>query len=80
MIDPMTGEGIHHAMEGGKMAAEFLEEAFVVGNFDSCVMKEYQNRWMNRFGHDFKWSALILFPFEIHGNIAENSIYIDISK
>ena len=55
MIDPMTGEGIHHAMESGKIAAYFLEEAFVVGNFESDLMKEYQNRWMIRFGYDFKW-------------------------
>ena len=60
MIDPMTGEGIHHAMEGGKLAAEFLEEAFAVGNFDSQVMKEYQNRWMNRFGDDFKWYYCVI--------------------
>ena len=55
MIDPMTGEGIHHAMESGKIAAKFLDEAFKVGNFDASVMEEYHNRWMNRFGSDFKW-------------------------
>ena len=55
MIDPLTGEGIHHAQEGGKIAALFLDEALEVGNFDAEVMKEYQNRWMFRFGHDFKW-------------------------
>lgn len=59
MIDPMTGEGIHHAMESGKIAAYFLEEAFIVGNFESDLMKEYQNRWMIRFGYDFKWSMKI---------------------
>ena len=55
MIDPLTGEGIHHAQEGGKIAALFLNEALEVGNFDAEVMKEYQNRWMAKFGHDFKW-------------------------
>ena len=55
MIDPMTGEGIHHAMEGGKICAHFLHEVFVVGNFDCEVMKEFQNRWMQAFGSDFKW-------------------------
>ncbi|KAL5489663.1 hypothetical protein EMCRGX_G018781 [Ephydatia muelleri] len=60
MIDPMTGEGIHHAMESGKIAAEFLNEAFEVGNFDKEVMKEYQNRWMYKFGSDYKWSMFFV--------------------
>ena len=55
MIDPMTGEGIHTAMDGGRIAANFLVEAFEVGNFDKQLMKEYQNRWMKAFGNDFKW-------------------------
>ena len=46
MIDPMTGEGIHHAMEGGKIAAFFLDEVLSVGDFDDRVMAEYQSRWM----------------------------------
>jgi len=53
--DPMTGEGIHLSMEGGRLAAYFLDEALSVGNFDRAVMEEYQNRWINTFGHDFKW-------------------------
>ena len=55
MIDPMTGEGIHHAMESGKIAAYFLDEAFDVGNFDKEVMAEYQARWMLAFGNDYSW-------------------------
>ena len=55
MIDPMTGEGIHHAMEGGKICAHFLHEVFAVGNFDCEVMKEFQNRWMQAFGSDYTW-------------------------
>ena len=55
MIDPLTGEGIHHAMDAGRIAAQFLCEAFAVGNFDKEVMREYQNRWLKAFGNDFKW-------------------------
>ena len=50
-----VGEGIHHAMEGGKMAAMFLDEAIKHGNYDKDVMRIYHNRWMNKFGYDFKW-------------------------
>ena len=52
----MTGEGIHTALDSGRIAAKFLVEAFEVGNFDKQLMKEYQNRWMKAFGNDFKWS------------------------
>lgn len=55
LIDPMTGEGIHTAMDSGRMAADVLDEAFKAGNFDAAVMEEYQNRWMNSFGLDFYW-------------------------
>lgn len=51
----MTGEGIHTAMESGKIAASVLENAFMVGNFDSAVLEEYQVRWLNSFGRDFYW-------------------------
>ena len=54
-VDPMTGEGIHTALDSGRIAAHFLCEAIAVGNFDKEVMKEYQNRWLKAFGMDFKW-------------------------
>lgn len=55
LIDPMTGEGIHTAMDSGRMAADVLDEAFKVGNFDAAILEEYQNRWLNSFGLDFYW-------------------------
>lgn len=42
-------------MEGGKLAALFLDEAIKQGNYDEDVMKIYHQRWMNKFGFDFKW-------------------------
>ena len=51
----MTGEGIHTAMLSGKIAARVLREAFSVGNFDSAVLKEYQNQCFHAFGNDFYW-------------------------
>lgn len=59
MIDPMTGEGIHHAMEGGKMAAEFVRECLQHGNYDREVMEIWHQRWMEKFGNDYKWSMWI---------------------
>jgi flavin-dependent dehydrogenase len=51
----ITGEGIHHAMEGGKLAAYFLDEAIQQGNYDKEMMSIYHDRWMAQFGFDFKW-------------------------
>ncbi|XP_070572639.1 conditioned medium factor receptor 1-like [Ptychodera flava] len=68
MIDPMTGEGIHHAMDGGRIAARFLSSALVHGNYDSQVMQIYHKRWMKEFGSDFYWSCHIcnlLYRFPI---------------
>jgi len=53
-IDPMTGEGIHHAMESGKLAAHVLLEAIAAGNYSRFDV--YQQHWMNQFGFDFGWS------------------------
>jgi flavin-dependent dehydrogenase len=55
-IDPLTGEGIHTAMLGGKIAGLTLLEARKAGNFSSSAMKTFQERWMERYGHDFYWS------------------------
>lgn len=53
-IDPLTGEGIHTAMMGGKVAAETLLEMRAAGDFSSRSTRLYQQRWMDLFGHDFK--------------------------
>jgi len=68
MIDPLTGEGIHHAMEGGKLAAETLIDAIEAGNFSEEAMSVYHRKWMDRFGFDFGWSMAIcqfLYRFPI---------------
>ena len=49
------GEGIHHAMEGGKIAARFLDQALNHGNYDRDVMRVYHQMWMDAFGSDFTW-------------------------
>jgi len=56
MIDPMTGEGIHHAMDGGRIAAKWLNEAINKGNFSEEVFRGYHQHWKAAFGNDFKWS------------------------
>ncbi|KAL3857970.1 hypothetical protein ACJMK2_012612 [Sinanodonta woodiana] len=78
MIDPMTGEGIHHAMDGGKLSALFLDEALNHGNYDKEVMAIYHQRWMDKFGSDFKWSMVfcqLLYRFPILLDAATMAIH-----
>jgi geranylgeranyl reductase family protein len=56
-IDPLTGEGIHTAMDGGWMAAEELISALEANDLSAKRLKRYEDRWMKAFGIDFKWSA-----------------------
>jgi flavin-dependent dehydrogenase len=46
-------------MDGGKLAAQFLVEALANGNYDKEVMSIWHDRWMARFGSDFRWSMAI---------------------
>jgi flavin-dependent dehydrogenase len=56
-IDPLTGEGIHTAMEGGYLAADELNAALEVNDLSEARLKRYEDRWMKAFGNDFRWSA-----------------------
>jgi geranylgeranyl reductase family protein len=55
-IDPLTGEGIHHAMDAAELAAQTLDEALAAGNLRAGFLKRYQDRWKKCFGRDFFWS------------------------
>ncbi|KAJ8312799.1 hypothetical protein KUTeg_010172, partial [Tegillarca granosa] len=70
MIDPLTGEGIHHAMDGGKLAAEFLDEALQHGNYDKDVMSIYHDRWMDKFGSMMFCLLAYRFPILLDASTA----------
>lgn len=56
-VAPATGEGIHYAIESGKIAAE-VSSKIVSGaaNVDTMV---YQREWMESFGKDLKISKFL---------------------
>lgn len=56
-IDPLTGEGIHTALEGGSIAAQELAAALDAGDLSERRLQRYERRWMKSFGNDFRWSA-----------------------
>ena len=56
-IDPLTGEGIHTAMMGGKAAAESLLAMRATGDFSAASTRQYERAWMRLYGHDFAMST-----------------------
>lgn len=55
-IDPLTGEGIHTAIQGGKIAASVLADMRANGDYSAASCSVWQARWYAAFGHDFKLS------------------------
>jgi flavin-dependent dehydrogenase len=52
--NPVTGEGIHHAMASGEIAAEVIIKAFEKGNTTEKFLSKYQKIWYKDFGKDLK--------------------------
>jgi len=55
--DPLTGEGIHTGMIGGKLAAQTIHELFARRDFSAQACRVYHTRWLAAFGNDFRASA-----------------------
>jgi flavin-dependent dehydrogenase len=55
--DPLTGEGIHTGMIGGKLAAQTIHELLAKGDCSATACQTYHGRWMAAFGNDFRFSA-----------------------
>jgi geranylgeranyl reductase family protein len=67
-IDPLTGEGIHTAIMGGKAAAETMLDMRLTGDYSRQSTRQYQLRWMKLFGHDFSMSkkgAELIYKYPI---------------
>jgi flavin-dependent dehydrogenase len=55
-IDPLTGEGIHHAIEAAAIAAEVIGEGLRANDLSEAFLGRYHARWQRAFGRDFRWS------------------------
>ncbi len=69
-IDPLTGEGIHLAIEGATIAARTLNEALAEDDLSAASLARYDRRWRRAFGWDFRISTALAkvytrFPFFI---------------
>lgn len=58
MVDPLTGEGIHTAMLGAKIAAHCVDEMYATGDFSRAAVRAYELRCYDAFGFEFISSAV----------------------
>lgn len=67
-IDPITGEGIHNAMLSGRDAALTLLDMSESGDFSAAATAQFEDRWINSFGYDFRMSrdaAWLIWKFPL---------------
>lgn len=59
LVSPLTGEGIDLALESGKLAAEYLEVVFRLGDFSSHGLQGYDTLLRDHFQRLFIFSSRI---------------------
>ena len=53
-VSPLTGEGIHYAIDSGKIASEVISKALEKEDFSAQSLKTYQHIWMKKWGKDLE--------------------------
>ncbi|MBN2230745.1 MAG: NAD(P)/FAD-dependent oxidoreductase [Candidatus Thorarchaeota archaeon] len=65
---PISGEGIHYAMVGGRYAAEVGAMAIRAKNATSQFLARYESMWKKEFGSDLKWGLWLQKRFTSGGS------------
>ena len=52
---PITGEGIHYSMIGGKLAAQTAAHAVEKRNYSAQMLSRYEKNWIKAIGSNLKW-------------------------
>ena len=58
-VDPITGGGLTHCLEGGKIAGEVIGKAVKQKDFSQEFLSEYETRWKEAFGQKIKRNYLV---------------------
>jgi digeranylgeranylglycerophospholipid reductase len=58
-VDPITGGGLTHCLEGGKIAGEVIAKAVKAKDFSHGFLSEYETRWKEAFGQKIKRNYLV---------------------
>ena len=59
-VDPINGEGIHTALESGRIAAYVANEGLRAGDLSAAFLSRYEHRWRSAFQRDLLTSDLIV--------------------
>ena len=66
-VDPITGCGLTHCLEGGKIAGEIIGKAVDIQQFDQDTLSPYETGWKQAFGKKIKRNYMVkelLLDFE----------------
>ncbi len=58
-VDPITGGGLTHCLEGGKLAGETVGGAIEQQDFSKELLSKYENGWKETFGKKIKRNYLV---------------------
>ena len=58
-VDPITGGGLTHCLEGGKIAGEVIAKAVKAKDFSAEFLLEYEKGWKEAFGPKIKRNYLV---------------------
>ena len=58
-VDPITGGGLTHCLEGGKIAGETVAKAVKKKDFSADFLSEYEKGWKEAFGQKIKRNYLV---------------------
>ncbi len=58
-VDPITGGGLTHCLEAGKIAGEVIGKAVKTKNFSQDFLMEYETRWKETVGRKIKRNYMV---------------------
>ena len=58
-VDPITGGGLTHCLEGGKIAGEIIGKAVKKKDFTQDFLSEYEKKWKEAFGQKIKRNYIV---------------------
>jgi len=58
-VDPITGGGLTHCLEGGKIAGETIGRAIKEQNFSKEFLNTYEEGWKNAFGQKIERNYIV---------------------
>ena len=73
-IYPLSGHGLRHAIESGKMAGESMVEAISENDLSKDNLFGYEKDWRERFGDEVKVGEILLESLEISPNQKMDSL------